>query len=102
MDEEMPEMKANDPHVQAFRNRGGKIIIYQGWMDPSVIAQQSVNYYESVVREIGGESQTQDFMRLFMVPGMFHCFGGPGTDQFGGAGFPPALSRMQTTAVFPP
>ncbi len=84
VDVEMPEMRANDPHVTAFRDRGGKIIIYQGWMDPSVIAQQSVNYYESVVRTMGSASATLDFMRLLMVPGMYHCAGGRSTDSFGG------------------
>jgi len=39
-----------------------------------------VNYYEDVVRGMG--ASTTGFMRLFMVPGMFHCNGGVGPDRF--------------------
>lgn len=85
VDKEMPELKANDPNVKAFKNRGGKIIIYQGWMDPSVIASQSIDYYKSCEKILGGESKTHTFMRLFMVPGMYHCAGGEATDHFGGS-----------------
>lgn len=79
----MPSMRANNPDVAAFKNRGGKIIVYNGWLDPSVIAQQAIDYYTAVVAKQGGEAKTEDFMRLFMVPGMGHCRGGPGPDQFG-------------------
>jgi feruloyl esterase len=85
VDNEMPELKANDPHVQQFRDRGGKIIIYQGWMDPSVIASQSIDYYKSIEKTFGSENKTHAFLRLFMVPGMYHCAGGEATDHFGGS-----------------
>ena len=39
-------------------------------------------YYNSVVADQGGEAETQEFLRLFMVPGMAHCHGGPGPDTF--------------------
>ncbi len=79
----MPQMAANNPNVSAFRDRGGKIIVYNGWLDPSIIAQQSINYYNQVVARQGSEARTEGFMRLFMIPGMLHCGGGAGTDQFG-------------------
>jgi feruloyl esterase len=85
VDKEMPELKANDPRVKPFKDRGGKIIIYQGWMDPSVIASQSIDYHKSLEKTFGGESETRTFLRLFMVPGMYHCSGGEATDHFGGS-----------------
>jgi feruloyl esterase len=85
VDKEMPELKANDPRVKPFKDRGGKIIIYQGWMDPSVIASQSTDYYKSIEKTFGSESEIRTFLRLFMVPGMHHCAGGEATDHFGGS-----------------
>jgi feruloyl esterase len=38
-----------------------------------------IEYYESVVRRLG--PGTRDFFRLFMLPGVFHCAGGPGCDS---------------------
>jgi len=83
---------ATDPDLAAFKARGGKLIQYHGWSDPGVSPLSSVNYYESVVRTAepphpGRPSfrawrETWDFYRLFMVPGMQHCTGGPGPDHF--------------------
>jgi feruloyl esterase len=84
----MPHLATNDPDLKRFRAHGGKIILYQGWMDPSVIAQQSLDYYGAVERSSGGPKATRQFARLFMVPGMLHCRGGAGTDSFGGSGDP--------------
>jgi Tannase and feruloyl esterase len=86
---------STNPDLRPFRARGGKLIMYHGWADPLVNSQNSVNYYESVVatQRPGngtgvGEDQvalrrTQDFLRLFMVPGMYHCLLGPGPNSFG-------------------
>jgi feruloyl esterase len=81
---EQPELRADDPNLAAFRRHGGKAILYQGWMDPSVIAQQSLSYYDRVVSTAGGQAPASQFIRLFMVPGMYHCGGGDSTDRFGG------------------
>jgi feruloyl esterase len=79
-----PEIRADDPNVQPFAARGGKVIIYQGWYDPSVIAQQTVRYYTQLVQHAGGEKKAANFSRLYLVPGMYHCGGGDSTDRFGG------------------
>lgn len=84
----MPHLATNDPDLKRFRAHGGKIILYQGWMDPSVIAEQSLDYYAAVQRAAGGPRVTRQFARLFMAPGMFHCRGGAGPDSFGGSGDP--------------
>jgi feruloyl esterase len=80
---------AIDPDLRPFRANGGKLIQYHGWSDPDISPLNSVNYYESVVRVMGGGRDnanalrdTKEFYRLFMVPGMQHCTGGPGTSRF--------------------
>ena len=82
----MPELAADRTDVRAFRARGGKAILYQGWMDPAVAGRMTLAYYQDVARANGGDAATGRFMRLFMVPGMGHCGGGPGADQLGGSG----------------
>ena len=72
-------LNAIDPDLSKFKARGGKLLQYHGWGDPSISPLNSVNYYRSVQSKMG---DTQSFYRLFMVPGMAHCQGGPGTDQF--------------------
>ena len=73
-------LDATDPDLAPFRDRGGKILSYFGWADPALNPLMGVDYYEDV-RETMGPA-TDDFYRLFMVPGMFHCRGGRGTDRF--------------------
>ena len=63
--------------MSAVREHGGKILHYTGWADPMVPASMSINYYEATRKNMG-EKETDDFYRLFLVPGMGHCTGGPG------------------------
>jgi feruloyl esterase len=88
---------ATDPSLRSFKEMGGKIIMWHGWDDPAVSGRASVDYYNRVVRaQIGlqdyevqfpdyvrGRQETDPFLRLFMVPGMLHCEGGPGANAFG-------------------
>jgi len=69
---------AANPDLRAFRATGGKLMLYHGWADPIVAPLGTVDYYETVERTMGGRAATQAFARLFMVPGMKHCFGGNG------------------------
>jgi feruloyl esterase len=80
---------AINPDISAFRARGGKLIQYHGFSDPDIPPANSIEYYESVVRAVGGLrnspaalQETREFYRLFMIPGMQHCGGGPGTSRF--------------------
>jgi len=80
-------MNAFNPDLSALRQRGSKLLLYHGWNDPSISPQNTVNYYEAAVdrwrdQEKAGAQATPDFIRLFMVPGMLHCSGGPGADKF--------------------
>ncbi len=68
-----------NPDLSAFKKHGGKLLQYHGWNDPAISPLNSINYFESVEKKMG---DTSDFYRLFMIPGMEHCMGGPGTSDF--------------------
>jgi feruloyl esterase len=70
-----PMIDSENPDLSAFRKRGGKLLQYHGWNDPAIPARSSIRYYEDVRRTMGA---TDDFYRLYLVPGMLHCGGGPG------------------------
>jgi feruloyl esterase len=70
-----------NPDLEAFRSRGGKLIMYHGWNDPLIAPENSVKYYTSVVDRFGRDRADQ-FIRLFMAPGVQHCRGGQGPDTF--------------------
>jgi feruloyl esterase len=74
-------INAIDPDLSRFKAHKGKLIMYHGWTDALIPSQNSVNYYESVVKAMGGTAKTTDFLRLFMAPGMDHCFGGEGPNR---------------------
>ena len=82
-DKKLTILDATNPDLTSFRKHGGKLIHYHGWIDPGVPPMTSVAYFESVEVKMGGLKNTTDFYRLFMVPGMNHCFGGPGPNSFG-------------------
>lgn len=73
-------LDAYDPDLRPFNARGGKILMYMGWSDQLIAPELSTDYYESVQNEMG--PSVTNFFRLFMVPGMLHCQGGSGPDQF--------------------
>lgn len=77
-----PVLNATDPDLKAFSARGGKLILYHGWNDAALPPMNTVNYFQSVVAKLG-QRQTNSFVRLFMAPGVQHCAGGPGPDNFG-------------------
>jgi feruloyl esterase len=75
-------LDATNPDLSAFRAHGGKLILYHGWNDPAIPALSTVNYYDSVIAKMGS-SNVDSFARLYMLPGVQHCGGGPGADSFG-------------------
>lgn len=68
--------------ARKFLERGGKLIMYHGFSDPSVSPYQSIRFYNGLAKLYGGIAHVQDRARLFMVPGMGHCSGGPGPNTF--------------------
>lgn len=77
---------ATSTDYAAAIRRGVKIIQYHGWNDQTLQPVYSPQYYEQVAKANGGLEKTQEFYRLFMVPGMAHCSGGIGASNFGGVG----------------
>lgn len=75
-----PVMATDNPDISAFKQRGGKLIMYHGWSDNLIMPQGTVRYYERVQQTV---SASGDFSRLYMVPGMNHCSGGAGPSEFG-------------------
>jgi hypothetical protein len=74
------EVDANNPDLSSFRKHGGKLLMTYGWADQVLQPMMGVSYYEAALARNG--PHTEDFFRLFMVPGMTHCAGGNGTDRF--------------------
>ena len=80
-------LNAVNPDLRDFKNGGGKLIVWHGWNDPGVMPQQTIDYYDSVVdyaaKSTGGDgvAHTDEYLRLFMLPGVGHCRGGVGPDQ---------------------
>jgi len=71
-------LNATDPNLSRFKARGGKLVIWHGWSDPALTPLGSIKYYEQVQAR---DRKARDFARMFMMPGVLHCFGGPGPDQ---------------------
>ena len=76
-------LDATNPDLTAFRDRGGKLLMYFGWADSGPNPLMGTRYYDAVRDTLG--ASTPDFFRLFMIPGMFHGNGGighPSVDAF--------------------
>lgn len=71
--------EASSTDIAAFKAHGGKIIFYHGMADPIFSAHDTVAYIDALAKRFGS---ADDFTRLYLVPGMNHCSGGPSTDQF--------------------
>ena len=77
-------MDAMSTDWSAFRDRGGKFILYHGWSDAHISPIATRRYYEDLCAREGGLDKAKEFVRLFLFPGMSHCRGGTGPDVFDG------------------
>ena len=68
-------LNSTDPDLSAFRERGGKLLIYNGWSDAAQTSLAFADYYEKVLAH---DATAANDVRLFLMPGVEHCFGGPG------------------------
>ena len=94
-------LDAVNPDLHAFHARGGKLILYHGWNDPAISPLGTIDYLNSVEQTLG-QAETEQFVRLFLVPGMQHCGGGPGPADFGqfGISLNPALNNAANNITF--
>lgn len=81
------DLNAKDPDLSRFFARGGKLILWHGWADPGLPPLRTLSYYQDVLKHSGPRASSS--VRMFMAPGVLHCFGGPGLNSFGQAGAPP-------------
>jgi Tannase and feruloyl esterase len=84
-DKTTADLDAVNPDLKPFSARGGKLILYHGWNDPAISPWNSIAYFKSVQK---ATPKSASFVRLYMVPGMEHCAGGPGPAAFGQLGIP--------------
>jgi para-nitrobenzyl esterase len=87
--------RAVNPDLSAFKGRGGKMIMYNGWADPILSALGTIVYYDQVESL---DPNLRDYMRLFLLPGMLHCSGGPGPNV---ADFLSALENWVEQGIAP-
>jgi feruloyl esterase len=73
------EINQIDPDLSGFKKHGGKLLQYHGWNDPAISPLNSIDYFENVQTKL---RDTSSFYRLFMIPGIEHCMGGPGASNF--------------------
>ena len=82
-------LHASDPLVEpastnlsTFSSGGGKMLFFHGDSDPWFSALDTLDYYQSLAASSGGADKVADWSRIFLVPGMAHCAGGPSLDRF--------------------
>jgi len=83
-----PVLDATNADLSGFAARGGRLILWHGWADPALPPQHTIDYFDAV-RTTMGTASADRMLRLFMVPGVQHCFGGPGANSFGQFTAPP-------------
>jgi hypothetical protein len=88
-------LDSDNPDLRAFARHGGKLLLYQGWADPAVAPGNIITYYKLLTTDLG---TLANHARLFMVPGMSHCWGGAGPNVFDALG---ALNRWVEHDVAP-
>jgi len=71
---------ATNPDLKPFTSHGGKLLLWHGWADPHISPLNTIAYFDAVKQLLGGA--TAQSVRLFLFPGMGHCFGGQGPSQF--------------------
>ena len=71
-------LDATNTDYGTFKKRNGKIIFFHGWNDPALSAFSTINHYEGIIKQ---DKNAFEYARLFLLPGVLHCDGGPGCDE---------------------
>ena len=89
IDVDKEALSASDPLVEpastnlsTFSSNGGKLLFFHGDSDPWFSPLDTLAYYRSLAASNGGANQVATWSRMFLVPGMAHCGGGPSLDHF--------------------
>jgi feruloyl esterase len=72
----------DDADLHEFQKQGGKLIFYHGLSDSGPPWPYTAEYFNKAKQRNRHGGRNADFMRLYLVPNMGHCGGGPSTDQF--------------------
>ena len=95
-DEKAGLIDAHTYDLSAFKAHGGKLLLFHGWADQLIPPGNTVNFYKGVLNKMGAKQD--NWLRLYMVPGMQHCSGGDGPDQFNKMG---AIERWREAGSAP-
>jgi feruloyl esterase len=93
-------LDSHDPDLRPFKTHGGKLLLYQAWEETAIPPRGLIDYYQSVLEAMGGRNQTEDFVRLFMVPGMGMC-PGFGTGSNGAFDALDVIEKWRETGIAP-
>ena len=78
--DELPSFGPDGKRLAAFQQSGGKLLLYHSWSDDSLTPATAIDVYAAHEKAFGGKDKLDPFFRLFLIPGMYHCRGGPGPD----------------------
>ncbi len=73
------------PDLTRYAAMGHKLIMYHGWADQQISPYASIDFYQRIVAKLG-QAKADAFLKFYMLPGIYHCAGGPGAGNFGAAG----------------
>jgi feruloyl esterase len=73
----------DNPDLSAFRDHGGRIVLWHGWADQLITPEGTIDYYKRVLQKMGAAQKTAQFLEFFLAPGVAHCAGGAGPSPYG-------------------
>ncbi|WAC09262.1 tannase/feruloyl esterase family alpha/beta hydrolase [Dyadobacter pollutisoli] len=71
-------LDATNTDYSEFKKRNGKIIFFHGWNDAALSANATIEHYNGILKS---DKDAESYARLFLLPGVLHCGGGPGCDN---------------------
>ncbi|KAE9093786.1 hypothetical protein PF010_g17350 [Phytophthora fragariae] len=72
-----PLLDAVSSDLSEFHKAGGKLILWHGWADPHISPRTTIAYHEALQKRMG-EDTLNEFERLYLLPGVYHCGSGEG------------------------